>query len=576
MSEFIHVEDVSFSYDKGSPAAIKVLSHINLKVEKGESIALIGANGSGKSTLAKLLNALLIPDNGRVLISGMETRVNANHAAIRASVGVVFQRPQDQIVASTVEEDVAFGPSNLGLSSREVYSRVEQALNATQLDGYQERSSLLLSAGETQRLALAGVLAMQPQCVIFDETTAMLDPQGREMVLRQSKALNRQGISTILITHLMQEAAQCERVLVLHKGSLVLDGSPAEIFLKNDDLERFGLTKPDIFNASILLHRFFPTISEWILNLGELLQSVPPYQGSIRNRAMEMVPIPEIAQAIITMKDLSFTYLAGSPLARQAIKNLNMKVGKGCTHALIGGTGSGKSTLLQHANGLYRPQSGSVKVDEFDLNDKDVDVKALRQKVALAFQQPEDQIFEQYVGDEIAFGPRNLGFEGTLSETVKNAMDSVGLDFLTYKDRFISTLSGGERRKVALASVLAVQPQILLLDEPLSGLDPVSSQRLIRQIKGIQKAGKTICISTHQYEELAPILDYVSIIQDGKDIQHGPANWVLGQVDAMEAAGLKAPLAAQIAKGLREKGWLLDSDINNIQSLEKALERMLG
>ena len=576
MPDFIKFENASFSYFDNEPTIRPTLSNINLKIGQGEFIALIGANGSGKSTLAKLLNALLLPDSGNVITAGLDTRDSSNHVAIRARVGMVFQRPQDQIVATTVEEDVAFGPSNLGLPPKEVRSRVEEALSDTGLTDLRERPSFLLSAGETQRLALAGVLAMRPQCIIFDETTAFLDPTGREMVLQQAKALNRQGITIILITHLMQEAAEFERVLVLYEGQLLMDQSPAVIFSKATELESIGLDQPGVYKTASRLKRFFPDLPAEILLPDKLFQSLPQYQGQLKKTAVPEQAITGKENPIIDIQSLSYTYLRGSPLAHQALNNLTLQVETGQTHSLIGATGSGKSTLLQHINGLLRPQTGSVLVGDFNLNNKNLDVKSLRRKVMLAFQQPEDQIFEQYVGDEVAYAPRHLGFEGKLTEIVEAAMHSVGLDFMTYKDRLTSTLSGGERRKIALASVLAVQADILLLDEPLSGLDPISSKELISHLKQIHQSGITMLISTHQYEELVNVLDQVSVIHQGKDILHGGAEQLFSQVKELNAVGLRAPLVTQIAKGLRSKGWPLSQDIASLPRLEFELDAILS
>jgi energy-coupling factor transporter ATPase len=576
MPDFINIKHVSFSYFKNDPLIQPALSNIDLIIDQGEFIALIGANGSGKSTLGKLLNALLLPDSGRVITAGLDSGDNSNHQLIRARVGMVFQRPQDQIVATTVEEEVAFGPSNLGLSPKEVRSRVENALADTGMASFRDRPSYLLSAGETQRLALAGILAMRPQCIIFDETTSMLDPAGREMVLQQTKTLNRQGITIILITHLMQEAAQFERVIVLNKGQIVMDKSPAVVFSKRSELESIGLDHPETYKASYRLKRFFPALPDGILLPAQLIDSLPPYHSHFKETIDSKKVLDANLKVIIEVNGLSHTYLRGSPLSHQALENVDLKVKTGQMHSLIGPTGSGKSTLLQHINGLLKPQEGNVRVGNFDLNDKNLDVKSLRRKVSLAFQQPEDQIFEQYVGDEIAYAPRHLGFNGKLADNVAEAMRSVGLDFTAYKDRLTSTLSGGERRKVALASVLAIHPDILLLDEPLSGLDPLSCKELINQLKIIQQSGVTMLISTHQYEDLVELLDRVSILHQGKDMLHGNADQIFSQMQTLSSIGLKAPLAARIADRLRNQGWPLAPEVSSFSRLEIALETLLS
>ena len=473
-----------------------------------------------RAHLGKLLNALIIPDQGNVFIGGLNTRESANLPEIRRNVGMIFQRPQDQIVATTVSEDIAFGPSNLGLPAKEIYHRVIEAMDVTGLAGFEDRPSYLLSAGETQRVALAGVLAMRPKCIILDETTAMLDPSGREMVMVQARALNDQGITILFITHLMEEAAQADRVLVLHRGQIVMDDPPTEVFSSASRVSSFGLDLPPVSLAAERLRRYFPSIPKNILQINDLLRNLPVYSGKIKER------VPTITKnkahpLCVEVEDLSHVYLRDTPLAHQSLDHCSLQVAEGNAHGLIGATGSGKSTLLQHLNGLINPQSGKAKVLGHSLNDPHVDIKTLRKSVGLAFQQPEDQIFEQYVGDEIAFAARNFAIPGKISEIVQTAMEAVGLDFVAFKDRLTYTLSGGERRKVALASVLAGQPQILLLDEPLAGLDPISRKEITSHLSSLKKNGKTLIISTHQFEGVIELLDEISVMVRGKDLVHG-------------------------------------------------------
>ncbi|MBN1264203.1 MAG: energy-coupling factor transporter ATPase [Anaerolineales bacterium] len=576
MTTLIQLDNVSFSYPSSIPGNLPTLENINFTIEEGEFVALIGANGSGKSTLAKLLNALLLPDSGHVRVAGLDTHEPASLHTIRTRVGMVFQRPQDQIVATTVEEDVAFGPANLGLPHQQVRERVEQSLAATGLSAMQERSPFSLSAGEAQRLALAGVLAMRPQCLIFDETTAMLDPAGRDMVLQQAKALNREGYAILLITHIMAEAATADRVIVLHQGRLLMDGSPASVFSRVEALQAAGLDQPGTAKIAAGLRRYFPSLPDNIILPNQLFQSLPVFRVQNNAAAAGVFSGMPAGEPSIDVQNLSHTYMQGSPLAFRALDQLSMQVSLNTIHGLIGSTGSGKSTLLQHLNGLLLPQTGSIRVAGFDLTSKELDVRALRRTVALAFQQPEDQIFEQYVGDEIAYGPRQLGYDGKLADIVQQAMEMVGLDFTADKDRLTATLSGGEQRKVALASTLAVQSEILLLDEPMAGLDPQSVHELLNQLEQIHKNGTTLIISTHQYDELAGMLDQISVLHHGSNYLHGSCEEVFSRMEALHTIGLQAPLAVRTAAHLRSKGWPLRSHITTMAALERELENVLG
>ena len=558
MLELIKIKNASFSYLVPHAEPIAALRNIDLTIQSGEFIAIIGANGSGKSTLGKLLNALLIPDSGTVQINGMDTHDSGNHPSIRSLIGMIFQKPQDQIVATTVEEDTAFGPGNMGLPPDEIRRRVDSALSVSGLTEYRERPSYLLSAGETQRLALAGVLVMQPQCIVFDETTAMLDPAGREMVMKQAKALHKQGTTILLITHLMEEAAQAERVIVMDEGQIAMDGIPYQVFSQN--VEAFGLEKPLAMATADKLRVYIPSLLEQILTNDELFFRIPIFHGkqSISSPIQEQTPS---AAPIITGKNLSYTYMLGTPLQHQALEDLSISIGSGHMHGLIGATGSGKSTILQHFNGLLRAQYGRLFVLGMNLNDPKLDTRALRRQVGLSFQQPENQIFNQYVGDEVAYAARQLGYPGTLENAVKFAMDAVGMDFGVYKDRLTFTLSGGELRKTALASALVTKPDVLLLDEPLAGLDPVSRREVMGYFVRMHQEGLTLVFSTHQFDEIISEMDTVSVLQAGTVISSGTPTSIFSNRDTNLPGALKPPFATLLSSAFKNKGWPVPAGI---------------
>jgi len=245
-ASIVEAENLGHRYSLGDQGEILALTGVEFHVKKGEFIAIIGRNGSGKSTLAKHLNALLLPTEGTVRVQGMDTRRPENLWNIRQSAGMVFQNPDNQLVAAVVEEDVAFGPENLGLDPKEIRKRVTQSLEAVDMAGYASFAPHLLSGGQKQRVAIAGILAMRPECIILDEPTAMLDPQGRLEVLSTIKALNREGMTVILITHFMEEAVDADRVLVMEDGRVAMVGSPSEVFTRVDLLRGMGLDVPQV------------------------------------------------------------------------------------------------------------------------------------------------------------------------------------------------------------------------------------------------------------------------------------------------------------------------------------------
>ena len=242
----IHAEDVRFSYVTAEGVAPIVLDGVSLSIEEGSFVAVLGHNGSGKSTLAKHFNSILLPTGGKVYVDGMDTADEELLLSIRRTVGMVFQNPDNQIVANVVEEDVAFAPENLGVPPEEIRLRVDDALKPVGMYEFREHAPHLLSGGQKQRIAIAGVIAMQPRCIVLDEPTAMLDPIGRADVLRTIKALNRQrGVTVVLITHHMDEAAQADRLVVMAKGRVIADGAPKEIFQDVEGLKAVGLTVPE-------------------------------------------------------------------------------------------------------------------------------------------------------------------------------------------------------------------------------------------------------------------------------------------------------------------------------------------
>ena len=242
----IKTEELRFTYAEGGEVTPLVLDGVSLEIEEGSFVAVLGHNGSGKSTLAKHMNAILLPSGGKVYVDGIDTDDEARLLDIRRTVGMVFQNPDNQIVANVVEEDVAFAPENLGVPPEEIRRRVDEALKAVGMYEYREHAPHLLSGGQKQRMAIAGVIAMAPRCIVLDEPTAMLDPNGRDEVMRTIKALNREkGITVVLITHHMDEAAQADRLVVMSKGKIIADGPPREVFQRVEELKAVGLTVPE-------------------------------------------------------------------------------------------------------------------------------------------------------------------------------------------------------------------------------------------------------------------------------------------------------------------------------------------
>jgi energy-coupling factor transport system ATP-binding protein len=584
----IRIENLYHTFTPAGGAAIQALRGVNLDIDEGEYVVILGHNGSGKSTLAKHLNALLLPTEGDVWVKGWNTREGAHHRDIRATVGMVFQTPDNQIVATIVEEDVAFGPENLGLPRAEMLRRVDWSLEQVDMLPHRHRAPHQLSGGQKQRVAIAGVLAMQPQVLVLDESTAMLDPLGREEVLEVAQRLNkREGVTVVAITHFMREAVNADRIVVMAGGEIALQGTPREVFRQDERLRELQLDVPPVTEVAQRIHAQVPAFPADLLTVEEVVAaysgvlavgndtgnaaitfaalSAGPggsaVVGSSRAEANRDAGAPSDADApVIAVEHLVHDYMRGTPLEVRAVHDVSLTLYPGEILGILGHTGSGKSTVVQHLNGLLRPSGGRVIVFGQDLVQDNVDFRHVRRQVGLVFQFPEAQLFERFVGDDIAFGPRNLGLErAEVRARVQRAMDAVGLGFEEFKDRHTFSLSGGERRRVALAGVLALEPRILVLDEPTAGLDPAARADLLNHILTLHRSGISLVMISHNMDELAAICHRLVVIAEGRTVMEGPPSAIFANSAALRELGLDVPVPTAIVEEIAAAGLLPDA-----------------
>jgi energy-coupling factor transport system ATP-binding protein len=594
MPPILRLEHVTFAYPPppGGEPPPPALDDVSLTVAAGEYVVVLGHNGSGKSTLAKHLNALLLPSAGAVYVQEWNTRDPAHTLDIRRTVGMVFQHPDNQIVATIVEEDVAFGPENLGVPRPELLQRVDWALDLVEMQAYRSRGPHQLSGGQKQRVCIAGVLAMQPQVLVLDEATAMLDPLGRGEVLGVARRLNReQGVTVVAVTHFMAEALEADRVVVMEKGRIALEGPPRAVFQMGARLAALHLDLPPVAALSAALHARRASFPEGLLTPEELTEAltaaltgasaaapaaapvaapvptVAPTEASPATPAAALTaaptaaaptPLPpEDSAPLITVTNLAHYYMRGTPLEVQALMDINLSVRRGEILGVLGHTGSGKSTAIQHLNGLLRPHGGAVSVFGRDMADSRVDLRAVRRRVGLVFQLPEAQLFEQYVGDDVAYGPRKLNLpREEVRARVQRAMEAVGLGFEEFKDRLTFRLSGGQMRRVALAGVLALEPEVLVLDEPTAGLDPEARRQLMAHILALRARGMTLVIISHNMEEMAAICDRLVVIAGGRTVLEGTPATVFSQAAELRRLGLDVPIVTGVVGGLVAAGLL--------------------
>ena len=556
MTTLINISNLHYRPASYPPDKPDILRGIDLEIDAGSFVAIIGENGSGKTTLLKHLNALLLPTQGRIHVDTLDTRIAENTRKLRSLVGMVFQNPADQIVSSTVEEDVAFGLENLNMPTAEIKQTVHDQLVQAGLENEAARPPHLLSGGQIQKLALAGVLARKPRIILFDEPTSMLDPVTRENFMERICELNRQGLTIVYVTHHMEEAVHADKVVVLAQGKVIFEDSPSKIFIKQQNLHEIGLEIPAVVRLANSFRKTGWDIPEDVLLVKDLIEVLPAYPGE-KIGAHTSLNIDQLEEHLITAQNVHYTYLADTPLSKKALTGVDFDASEQQVHGIAGTNGSGKSTFLQHLNGILRPDTGSVRIGAYALEDPEISLKEVIKQVGLVFQNPETQFFEVFVGDEIAYGAKQFEMDN-LRDRVRNAMSLVGLDFDAFKDRRLETLSGGEKRKVALASTLILDQDIFLFDEPTAGMDPRARDELLSLFERLNKEGKTIIIASHRLEELALVSADLSIMQNGKVIKTGSSPLVLSDIESIHKGGLLPPLTVVVADQLIDRGWPID------------------
>ncbi len=598
----IEIGNLNFTYNGSATPAIKNLS---LTVQKGEILAVIGHNGSGKSTLARLINGLLTPDSGTISVLGLNMGENGNEFEIRKHVGVVFQNPDNQMVASIVEDDIAFGPENIGIECGEIGRRIDWALKAVGMEKYRESTPTRLSGGQKQRIAIAGVLAIKPEIIILDESTAMLDPRGRREVMDVVTRLNREeGMTVIVITHFLEEALAADRTVVLNRGEIALSGTPEEIFRQGEMLETFGISLPKICSIGEKLKAGGMVIDS-VLRPAEMVGEI--YKNFVSRGICAGQSSPQATKTDeitldtdgenwdINVKNLTFTYSKKSPFATKALNGLNLTIRDGEFFGIIGHTGSGKSTLVQHLNALitlpqvskkYRPpkvKKGAqppalpeITVGKFNLADKKCDFRALRANVGMVFQYPEYQLFAETVFKDVAFGLQNFNKNISpeeLEAAVRSSIEIVGLNYDEIKEKSPFDLSGGQKRRVAIAGVIVTKPRILILDEPAAGLDPKGKKEIMELLHTLHRNWcRTVVIVSHDMDEIAENCTRCAVVSEGQVVDCDyPAN-VFSRAERLYSLGLDIPLTAKLQEGLKERGIVICSDCTEDGFVQKTLE----
>ena len=549
MASAIDVTNVSFSYksDEGQVTGKKALDNISLEIAEGSYCAVLGPNGSGKSTLAKIIDVLEFPDEGKIAVLGNEVTDEESIYGIRERCSYVFQNPDNQIVGTIVEEDVAFGPENMGIPLPELRNRVDDALKYVGLYELRGREAASLSGGQKQKLAIAGALAMKPDVLILDEATAMLDPVSRDEFLDLIEKMNREkGITVLTITHDMNEAARCDRIFVIENGKVTMSGTAPEIFSHPRTVRNAGLDLP--FDVDLLYE--IAELAEVTVEEKDIRSRDSIIDSAVRfalmAKTMPKEPIRKVrkpGRKLLEISSLSHSYDGGN---NYAIRDINLDVYQGEILAVVGKSGCGKTTLISHLNGLIRPQSGAVRFFDKEGNvystDRKKDVARIRGRVGIEFQYPEYQVFEETVERDIAYGLIKTGAsEVNIEGRVKAAasLSGVSEDVLSQSP---FELSGGQKRRVALAGVLVMKPDIMVLDEPAAGLDPLGRRDMFETILALRESGTTVVIVSHNMDEAARYADRIVCINDGRIVSCGSPSELFESEEKAERLGISMPI----------------------------------
>ena len=539
----------------------KALSNINAEIDDGHVVGIIGRAGAGKSTLIKALNGL-VPQvdigyqDGDVIVDEMNTRDHEINQMAR-HVGIVLQNPEIQLFSLTVWDDVAFGPSNLGLPREEVFRRVESALKELELETMTERSPNNLSGGEQQLLAIAGLLAMEPKVMAFDEPVSMLDPIGKELVMEAMSQITNKNGTTSIVTESGADieaiAEVVDRLIALDDGKIILDGTPEEVF-QNEIVDKIGVGRPQVTEVFMKLRErgircdTIPiTLQQANESLGEILRQAGVTKME-RSSSFEKESHHDFGETVVDVKNLHHIYKGGV----HALKGVSFSVPKGQIVGIIGQNGSGKSTLARHLVGLLKPtnKDASIHVNGQDITSRKMRLKKIIKMINYVFQNPDDQLFAETIRDEVSFAPKMMDLG---ADEIKRLTDEAlkVFDLTEHQKRYIYGLDEDLKTYLAITCILPLEPDILLIDEPTTGLDTQGEIKMMESLKKLRDdLGKTIVIITHNMKTVGNHCDRVLVMSGGNMILDGTPREVYAQDEKLLEADIRPPQVTRLGQYL--------------------------
>ena len=529
-----------------------MVTHLTVKIDQGEFVAIMGENGASKSTLCQMMNGI-IPNSiggrlsGQVLIHGLNTK-ETGISELATKVGIVLEDPETQLFTTSVKSEVAFGPENLSLPPDEIEERVRWALEAVRLSGYEERLPSSLSGGQKQRLAIAANIAMRPDILVLDEATSQLDPVGVEEVLSVVRELNQKyGMTILMATDASEMIARVmDRVVVLNQGQLEVDGTPRQIFANAGLFKKLMIRSPQVSQLATRLINEAHPLPEFPITVPEASRGLQTLlKGTAPNLVEQKKPAVECSQVVaIQVEHLDYIY---QPLDVHAVKDISFKICQGEFVALIGQNGSGKTTVLKNLLGLLRPTRGRVVVAGQDT--RTTAVSEMARHVGFVLQNPDQQLFADTVEEEVAYGPRNLKLEKELIEQrISDALKLVGLE--DKRQEFPPALSKGDRAKVVIASALALDPSIVILDEPTTGQDYRGCHQIMQIAQSLHEQGRTVVFVTHHMALVAEYAQRVIVLSGGKVLLDDVTEGVFAKPEVVRQACIIPPQITELGQVL--------------------------
>jgi len=549
----IEVDNLWWRYKGRDNFALK---DINLKVKEKEILGIMGPSGSGKTTLCLTLNGIIpqrIPGEfkGKVKVFGKSV-LECDVSEIASSVGLVLEDPEIQFVMSTVEDEVILGLEKLDLSREEILERLYWALELVNLPrNYLNKRPLELSGGEKQRVAIASMIALRPKILVLDEPTSDLDPKGKKEVFESLWRIREElGITVVIVEHESEFLAKfADRIVILNEGKVVAEGTPREVFSKINEIMNYGIRPPQVTEIGYHLGlKPLPLSLEEFINL---------FTEEFKRNRMRLLTRPLLlsnvssSEVVIECHDVHFTYPDGT----RALNGVDLEIEKGEFLAIVGPNGSGKTTLAKVMCGLLKPTKGKVLV--FNEEPWKSSRCVMCKRVGYVFQNPDHQLFNQKVFDELAFGLRILGAEKVEIETrVNSLLKTLKLTELENEHPFF--LSKGERRRLALGSVLALEPEVLIVDEPTTGQDYGMCFELMNLLKEYNESGKTVILISHSIPLVVEYVNRLVVMCDGRIIADGDPHEILSKDEVVRKAHLLVPQVTLVSKELRSRGYSID------------------